>query len=57
MRLTAGHFPNMGNTASIISSFGNLAKETRLLMIGLDAAGKTSILYKVRATVSIQPHL
>lgn len=38
----------MGNTASTLTHLGNLAKETRLLMIGLDAAGKTTILYKLR---------
>ena len=35
----------MGN---LLSGFFNRKKETRILMVGLDAAGKTAILYKLR---------
>lgn len=37
----------MGNIASLFKSlFGK--KEMRILMVGLDAAGKTTILYKLK---------
>lgn len=37
----------MGNLASLFKSlFGK--KEMRILMVGLDAAGKTTILYKLK---------
>ena len=32
----------------IFSLFKNIQKETRILMVGLDAAGKTTILYKLK---------
>jgi ADP-ribosylation factor protein 1 len=31
-----------------LSSIGSSKKNTRILMIGLDAAGKTTILYKLK---------
>ncbi len=33
---------------SLSSAFGGKGKETRILMLGLDAAGKTTILYKMK---------
>ncbi|XP_020367938.1 ADP-ribosylation factor 3-like [Rhincodon typus] len=33
---------------SLLSLFGFLKKEMRILMVGLDAAGKTTILYKLK---------
>lgn len=40
----------MGAALSISSLFGKLfgSKEVRILMLGLDAAGKTTILYKLK---------
>jgi ADP-ribosylation factor protein 6 len=40
----------MGASMSISSIFGKLfgSKEVRILMLGLDAAGKTTILYKLK---------
>ncbi|KAK3307814.1 ADP-ribosylation factor family-domain-containing protein [Chaetomium strumarium] len=40
----------MGASMSITSLFGKLfgSKEVRILMLGLDAAGKTTILYKLK---------
>jgi ADP-ribosylation factor protein 6 len=40
----------MGASLSISSLFGKLfgSKEVRILMLGLDAAGKTTILYKLK---------
>ena len=39
----------MGNLfATFWNTFGSSKKETRLLMLGLDAAGKTTILYKMK---------
>lgn len=41
------HRTKMGNFASLFKSlFGK--KEMRILMVGLDAAGKTTILYKLK---------
>lgn len=37
----------MGNIASLFKSFFG-KKEMRILMVGLDAAGKTTILYKLK---------
>lgn len=46
--------------SSLFSSIASLAnwskdKETRILMLGLDSAGKTTILYKV-STVPVMLH-
>ena len=38
----------MGNTASAITNLRGLPKDIRILMVGLDAAGKTTILYKLK---------
>jgi GTPase SAR1 family protein len=38
----------MGAAAAKLRALGNKKKTTRLLMIGLDAAGKSTILYKLK---------
>ena len=40
----------MGNAFSLSSVLGKLfgSREVRILMLGLDAAGKTTILYKLK---------
>jgi ADP-ribosylation factor protein 1 len=37
----------------VLSSFGT-EKPSRILMLGLDAAGKTTILYKVKLNENLQ---
>ena len=38
----------MGNMCSHVSRFWGGGKEMRILMMGLDAAGKTTMLYKLK---------
>eukprot|EP00754_Rhynchopus_humris_P026013 Rhum_TRINITY_DN14984_c0_g1::Rhum_TRINITY_DN14984_c0_g1_i6::g.130621::m.130621 len=38
----------MGNIASALNSFFSSKKNMRLLMVGLDASGKTTVLYKLK---------
>uniref|UniRef100_A0A6A7GDM7 Adp-ribosylation factor n=1 Tax=Hirondellea gigas TaxID=1518452 RepID=A0A6A7GDM7_9CRUS len=38
----------MGNFFSFILKFATRTKEARMVMVGLDAAGKTSVLYKLK---------
>ena len=38
----------MGNFASVFKRFYSSTKDIRILMVGLDAAGKTTILYKLK---------
>ena len=38
----------MGGFASLFKNLFGIKKEMRILMVGLDAAGKTTILYKLK---------
>jgi GTPase SAR1 family protein len=45
----------MGSLISkLLNSISGSGKTTRILMIGLDAAGKTSILYKLKLGENVQ---
>eukprot|EP00029_Vermamoeba_vermiformis_P014182 TRINITY_DN9306_c0_g1_i1.p1 TRINITY_DN9306_c0_g1~~TRINITY_DN9306_c0_g1_i1.p1 ORF type:complete len:247 (+),score=51.35 TRINITY_DN9306_c0_g1_i1:15-755(+) len=44
----------MGNLLSFFSSLFSLKKEVRILMLGLDSAGKTTILYRLASGETVQ---
>jgi signal recognition particle GTPase len=39
---------NMGNLVTALSDLFNFQQKKRLLLLGLDAAGKTTLLYKLK---------